>query len=53
MLTAAVYAATNYGGIRSPDAEIVFRQPLENRWEHAVGSLGIDFSRLHSEGGHA
>jgi putative transcriptional regulator len=35
------------------DSDIVFNQPVENRWKRAVGSLGIDFSMLHREGGHA
>ena len=33
-----VYGATNYGGIRSPDAEVVFRtaESLESRRSFAV-----------------
>jgi len=43
VLTAAVYAATNYGGIRSPDAEIVFRvcESLAERGAER-GSFAVD-----------
>lgn len=35
------------------DSDIVYDAPVEDRWERAVNRLGIDFSSLHSEGGHA
>ncbi|MFW5926997.1 MAG: YqgE/AlgH family protein [Wenzhouxiangella sp.] len=34
-------------------ADILFDSPPDARWEHAVASLGIDFSSLQPAGGHA
>jgi len=35
------------------DTGIVFESALQNRWEKAVGRLGININDLHGEGGHA
>ena len=35
------------------DKGIVFESALQNRWEKAVGKLGISINDLHGEGGHA
>lgn len=35
------------------DTDIVFDMPLPNRFEEALGRLGIKVDRLHSEAGHA
>jgi len=35
------------------DSSIVFDMPLPNRFDGALGRLGIKVDRLHSEGGHA
>lgn len=35
------------------DTGIVFDTALDNRWEQAVGKLGIDIGDLHGVGGHA
>lgn len=35
------------------DSDIVFDMPLDNRFEGALGRLGIRVDRLHHEGGHA
>jgi putative transcriptional regulator len=35
------------------DSDIVFDMPLPKRFEEALGRLGINIDRLHSEGGHA
>jgi putative transcriptional regulator len=35
------------------DSNIVFDLPLPNRFDEALGQLGIKVDRLHSEGGHA
>jgi len=35
------------------DKGILFDSALKNRWEKAVGILGIDINNLHSVGGHA
>ena len=35
------------------DSNIVFDMPLPNRFDGALGRLGIKFDRLHLEGGHA
>ena len=35
------------------DSDIVFNSPVDNRWERAVGRLGIDVSSLYPEGGYA
>jgi putative transcriptional regulator len=35
------------------DSDIVFDMPLPKRFENALGKLGIQIDRLHSEGGHA
>lgn len=35
------------------DKDIVFESALQNRWENAVGKLGINIDHLHGEGGHA
>ncbi len=35
------------------DKAIVFESALQNRWEKAVGTLGINSNDLHGEGGHA
>lgn len=35
------------------DSDIVFDMPLPNRFEGALGRLGIRIDRLHHEGGHA
>jgi putative transcriptional regulator len=35
------------------DSNIVFDLPLSNRFDEALGRLGIKIDRLHAEGGHA
>ena len=35
------------------DSDIIFNSPVENRWERALGRLGIDANNLYPEGGHA
>jgi putative transcriptional regulator len=35
------------------DEQLVFGGDLDNKWEHALAKLGIDFGRLSSESGHA
>ena len=35
------------------DTDIVFDMPLPNRFDGALGRLGIQIDRLHSEAGHA
>jgi len=35
------------------DRAILFDSPLQNRWEKAVGKLGIDADHLYGAGGHA
>ena len=35
------------------DKAILFESPLKNRWEKAVGKLGISVDNLHGAGGHA
>lgn len=35
------------------DTGILFDSALPNRWENAVGKLGININDLHGEGGHA
>jgi len=35
------------------DKGILFESALKNRWEKAVGKLGININDLHGEGGHA
>lgn len=35
------------------DASIVFEAALDNRWEQALGKLGIDIGDLHGVGGYA
>ncbi|HLF29471.1 MAG TPA: YqgE/AlgH family protein, partial [Xanthomonadales bacterium] len=35
------------------DSNIVFDMPLPNRFDGALGRLGIKVDRLHLEGGHA
>ncbi len=35
------------------DKGVLFDSALKNRWEKAVGILGIDINNLHSVGGHA
>ena len=35
------------------DKGILFESELKNRWEKAIGKLGIDISDLHGVGGHA
>ena len=35
------------------DKGILFESSLQNRWEKAVGKLGISINDLHGEGGHA
>ena len=35
------------------DKGILFESALQNRWEKAVGKLGININDLHGEGGHA
>lgn len=35
------------------DQEIVFDAPLEDRWNRAVGNLGVDIAHLHDHGGRA
>ena len=37
----------------SCDPGIIFDAPLDQRWQRAVASLGIDTSQLHDVGGHA
>lgn len=36
-----------------PDADLLFGQELDSKWERAIGKLGIDFSMLSGEAGHA
>jgi putative transcriptional regulator len=35
------------------DRGILFESALQNRWQNAIGKLGIDVSDLHEVGGHA
>ena len=35
------------------DKAILFDSPLQNRWERAVGMLGVSIDHLHGVGGHA
>ena len=35
------------------DKDILFESALQNRWEKAVGKLGININDLHGVGGHA
>lgn len=35
------------------DKVILFDSPLQNRWERAVGKLGVSIDHLHGVGGHA
>ena len=35
------------------DPGIIFDAPLDQRWQRAVASLGVDTSQLHDVGGHA
>jgi len=37
----------------SADTDIVFDLPLPNRFDEALGRLGINIERLHSDAGHA
>ena len=37
----------------SADKGILFESALQNRWENAVGKLGININDLHGVGGHA
>ncbi|MCG5512284.1 YqgE/AlgH family protein [Ectothiorhodospira shaposhnikovii] len=35
------------------DADILFRQPAEKRWQAAAGQLGVDLSLMSGQAGHA
>jgi putative transcriptional regulator len=35
------------------DKEILFESALQNRWENAIGKLGINVNDLHEVGGYA
>lgn len=35
------------------DSELLFGLDLDHKWEHAIGKLGIDFSMLSGDAGHA
>jgi putative transcriptional regulator len=37
----------------SADTDIVFDLPVPNRFDEALGRLGIQVDRLHTEAGHA
>jgi putative transcriptional regulator len=37
----------------SSDEELVFDADLEHKWERAIGKIGIDFSQLSGDAGHA
>jgi putative transcriptional regulator len=37
----------------SSDEALVFDADLDHKWERAIGKIGIDFSQLSSEAGHA
>jgi putative transcriptional regulator len=37
----------------SSDEALVFDADLEHKWERAIGKIGIDFSKLSGEAGHA
>ncbi len=37
----------------APDEELVFDSDLDNKWERAIGKLGVDVSMLSGEAGHA
>ena len=37
----------------SSDEDLVFDADLDHKWERAIGKIGIDFSQLSSEAGHA
>lgn len=39
--------------VTQPDTELVFRTKDEDKWQKAVDSIGIDFSRLVHSSGHA
>jgi putative transcriptional regulator len=36
-----------------PDEDLVFDDDLDHKWERAIGKLGVDFSLLSGEAGHA
>jgi putative transcriptional regulator len=37
----------------APDEELVFDDALDNKWERAIGKLGVDVSMLSGDAGHA
>ncbi|WP_422365080.1 YqgE/AlgH family protein [Pelagibius sp.] len=37
----------------APDEDLVFDADLDNKWERAIGKLGIDISMLSGDAGHA
>ena len=37
----------------SSDEALVFDADLDHKWERAIGKIGIDFSQLSGEAGHA
>ena len=37
----------------SSDEDLVFDADLDHKWERAIGKIGIDFSQLSSDAGHA
>jgi len=37
----------------SSDEDLVFDADLEHKWQRAIGKIGIDFSQLSSDAGHA
>ncbi len=36
-----------------PDSELIFDTDLDGKWERAMGKMGIDFSKLSGDSGHA
>jgi len=37
----------------APDEDLVFDESLDNKWERAIGKLGVDVSMLSGDAGHA
>ena len=37
----------------APDSDLIFDTDLDGKWERAMGKMGIDFSKLSGDSGHA
>ncbi len=37
----------------TPDAELLFGEEVESKWEKAIAKIGIDFNKLSGQAGHA